>query len=478
MQRDVTIREKRPLCQEIRKYGDAGIIFLSVEDPYSRLIRSISKCEYSAIGFYASSTSTGVLKIIVTLVDLFGVEKPTWLSSGCTLDRLVNNPLVTRLAIKPLSHNTKPAQSKFRACICRGSEMVKKPSLQDTIFSLFGYYPDGISRTCVTGIDLVNQVITLYGAMDKIQPGSTMSLSALDELHKSKEHFDYLSVIGMMGLPFVNGEENVDISSYIVDTNLFGKLVEIPLPTHEHLVLEEEKRKALELYRPYLIKGLSTFVDLLLTHPDFFACVTKRLKAGQKLAQNSEKIMLETLLNFSETSEEILGFLASLDSKEVEKIRSRLSKDYFTTCLFLNKQPQYHTSDMYDNKCTTLDELKEWTQHLVASVETNASQCHPVKVDMTSLISIVNRLTDADISVPAIKKTPSFLDWSRDTSSSCPLTSGKVIYLDRHKPQLEMLSSCDLIEIAKHLNSLDESYDCLRESVADQLTSLHDIEEI
>ena len=486
-----TSRSVIPEC-----YGDAGIIFVSVEDPYSRLTRSISKCEYSAIGFYAPSTSTGVLKIIVTLVDLFGVEKPTWLSSGCTLERLIKNPLVTRLAIKPLRINSndpqkiRSAQSKFRACICRGTEMVKKPSLEETIFSLFGYRPNG-SHPCVTGIDLVNQVITLYGEMDKIQPGSSISLSTLDELQKIRDCPDQLSVIGMMGLPFAYGDEAVDISSYIVDTNLFDDLIEIPLQQHNLLLVEAEKQKVLNLYRPYLTKGLSTFVDLLLSRPDFFACVTKLLKAGRKFAQNSEKILFQTLLNFSETSEDVLVFLTSLqdkgnfDTEELSQIKERLEQEYFTSCLYLDKEPKILTSCQEETKSSTsspdLEALKNWTQQLIDSVKSNETSCRPAIVDMAQLITIVNRLTQSEITPPQFKKTPALLEWSpveKYSPTQHNFRSGKIVYLDRQRPNLDALSSDDLIELSRHLNNLDESYDSLREAVSEQLISLHDITEV
>jgi len=477
---------------EICRYGDAGIIFVSVEDPYSRLTRSISKCEYSAIGFYAPSNSTGVLKIIVTLVDLFGVDKPTWLNSGCTLDKLIENPLVTRLAIKPLRVASKDpqkirsAQGKFRACICRGTELVKKPTLEETIFSLFDYRPNGSSRPCVTGIDLVNQVVTLYGEIDKIQPGAAISLSTLDELQRAQDQLDQLSVIGMMGLPFAYGDENVDISSYIVDTNLFGELVEIPLPKRDPLLVEAEKQRMLDLYKPYLIKGLSAFVDLILNHPGFFACVSERLKAGRKLAENSRKILFDIILGFSEVSEEILTFFSTLnkndfpDSRKLEDIKDRLEKEYFTSCLYLNKEPRLRQNSCPRNSCHDLADLKNWVQQVISSAESSETHYHPIVVDMASLVSIVNRLTQSDLSLPNIKKTPSFLLWSEEKRESCQhkLQSGKVIYLDRNHLDLDRLSNDELVEVSYHLNSLDESYDSLREAVSDRLSSLHDVEEI
>lgn len=485
--------------------NEAGIIFVSVEDPYSCLTRSISKCEYSAIGFYAPSTSTGVLKIIVTLVDLFGVEKPSWLSSGCTLDRLIKNPLVTRLAIKPLRlnstdpHKIRAAQSKFRACICRGTEMVKKPSLEETIFSLFGYNCNRSSRgddqqqPCITGVDLVNQVISLYGELDKIQPGSSINLSTLDELQKIRDYPDQLSVIGMMGLPFsCNGSDIVDISTYIVDTNLFGDLTEITLPKHDPLVVESEKRRILNLYRPYLTKGLSTFVDLLMSHPDFFLCVTQRLKEGKKLAESSEKILTETLLGFANTSEEILTFLQTLSQTgkfkhdELTKLKENLTKEYFTSCLYLDKEPKvdiYHPQRHHEDYISTsgdLQELKLWTQHLLHEMSSTETSCHPVHVDVSHLVAIVNRLTNETLSVPEVKKKPALLlnDQCNIIPIASKLSSGKVIYLDRYHPNLDPLTSHDLIEVSHHLNSLDESYDSLREAVANQLISLHDVSEI
>lgn len=466
--------------------SDAGIIFLTVEDPYSRITRSISKCEYSAIGFYAPSTSTGVLKVIVTLVDLFGVEKPTWLSSGCTLDKLIHNPLVTRLAVRPLKvssndHKTiKSAQSRFRACICRGIEMVKKPTPEETVFSLFGFTPKQGKASVVTGIDLVNQVITLYGAIDKIQPGNSISLSTLDELHRVRQHPDPLSVIGMMGMPFAYGEESVDISSYIVDTELFGEMKEIPLPKHDPSLVETAKQKTLDLYRPELIKSLSTFVDLLLTHPDFFSCVLKRLKAGQKLAETSEKILLDSLSSFSDTSEQVLSCLYSGNIDEIKNLLGKIHHDYFSSCLYLDKEPKnWGIEAPKIKKEADLEELKNWTQELILLSQASQTQIRPICIDMTRLVAIVNRLTHSDLSAPSknLGKIPAFLDWSsgEDISLERRLQSGKVIYLDKRRPELENLSSEELIEISHSLNELDESYDHLREAVCNQLSSLHDV---
>lgn len=470
--------------------GDVGIIFVTVEDPYSRITRSISKCEYSAIGFYAPSTSTGVFKIIVTLVDLFGVEKPTWLSSGCTLDKLIKNPLVTRLAIRPLKidgiedpQKVKSIQSKFRSCICRAVEMVKKPSLEENIFSLFGYYPENKEHRCVTGIDFVNQVITLYGAMDKIQPGTLISLSALDELRKFSQQPDQLSVIGMMGLPFVNGEDNVDISSYIVDTNLFGDLVEIQLPQHDLTIVENEKRKILNLYRPYLTKGFSTFVELLLTHPDFFNTVMKRLKEGQKLVETSEKILYESILNFSTISEEVLSLFSTLqtgnkpDLDYINKLKHKLETEYFTSCLYLNKEAEFTTAQQ--KKDPVIQELKSWMENILLEIQCNETSNHPVPVDLDQLISIVNNITGSTFDYPNEKKIPAFLlSAGNNGKYHQKLDNGKSIYLDRYNPNLNSLSSNELIEISHHLDTYDSSYDRLREAVTEQLASLYDVSEI
>lgn len=492
----------------------AGIIFVSCEDPYSRLTRSISKCEYNAIGFYAPSNSTGVMKIIVTLVDLFGVEKPTWLNSGCTLDKLINNPLVTRIAIKPLKttpDNEKAAQSKFRACICRGTETVKKPTPEEAIFSLFNYHPDNAktihsstsqthdelrvrsTRACTTGVDLVNHVITLYGAIDKIQTGTSISLSTLDEIKKLQETPDEISIIGMMGLPFAYDDDCVDISTYIVETNLFGDLVEISLPPRNPLQVEEEKRKLLNISKPYLIKGLSTFIDLILSCPDFFACVLKRFKSGKRFGETSEKILLETFVGFSDVMQETIAFLTDIqekdgkiDERKLIEIRDRLEKEYYTINLYLGHDPNLtlissnkKKEEEEEKRNRHLEELKSWLQDIITRVEGNDSYHHPTVINMAQLITIVNRLTNENFNVAQIKKTPAFLHWDVKTMKDNPdryqLKSGKTIYLTCNSTNLDGLTQEELIEISKYLNYADERYDSLREAVAHHLTMLHDV---
>lgn len=486
----------------------AGIIFVSCEDPYSRLTRSISKCEYNAIGFYAPSNSTGVMKIIVTLVDLFGVEKPTWLNSGCTLDKLINNPLVTRIAIKQLKINPeheKAAQSKFRACICRGTEIVKKPTPEEAIFSLFNYHPNNsintsrscakdirdeqnMSRPCITGVDFVNHVITLYGAIDKIQTGTSISLSTLDELKKLQEIPDEISFIGMMGLPFSYDDDCIDISTYIVETNLFGDLVEISLPQRNPIQVEEEKRRLLNISKPYLIKGLSTFIDLILSCPDFFACVLKRFKSGKRFAEASEKMLLEILTGFSNITQETITFLTDIqqrdnkiDKRKLIEIRDRLEKEYYTINLYLGRDPEVTSNkrkEEEEEKNQHLKELKSWLDDVITRVERNDTYHHPLAINMSQLISIVNRLTDENYNVTQFKKTPAFLHWDVKTMKDNPdryqLKSGKTIYLTCNSTNLDGLTQEELIEISRYLNYVDERYDSLREAVTNRLIMLHD----
>lgn len=481
-----------PRYQEISQYGDAGIILVAIEDPYSRLVQSISKCEYSAIGFYAPSTSTGVPKIIVTLVDFFNVETPSWLCSGYTLDKLIHNPLVTRLAFKPLrlqeGANYSREIARFRACICRGIGMVKKPTPEESIFALFGYNGPNQLGKCITGIDLVNQVISLYGAMDKIQPGSIPSLNSWEELKTSRESPDQLDVIGMMGLPFAYGNNLVDISSYLVDTNLFGQLIEIALPKHNPNYVAAEKQKMLQLLRPNLIKGLSTFVDLLLTQPDFLACVITRLQDGKRFAQASQRILLETLLSFSEVSADVLALLETIpiDDKEatfiakITQVKTRLEQEYFTACLYLNSgEEERSTTTNKEQLFSGILGLKAWMQQVVIQTSTWDSQPQPVNVDMATLTSLINQVSGSNFTL-SYEPTPAILNWKKKDTTPYrhQFKSGRVIYLDRTNPHLDTFTSRELTEIASQLNYFDESYDYLRNAVANQLALLHNVTEI
>ena len=57
----------------------SGLIFIRSDDPISRIIMSITKQDYSFIGFYYDTKFfNGELKTIVILLDIFGLKKPQW----------------------------------------------------------------------------------------------------------------------------------------------------------------------------------------------------------------------------------------------------------------------------------------------------------------------------------------------------------------------------------------------------------------
>ena len=86
---------------DLKDNDGAGIILISSNDPISTLTRSIIKQEFTSIGFYYNSSITGIQKIQLIIVDIFGVKTPDWLNPNDSIDDIINNPLINNIAIYP-----------------------------------------------------------------------------------------------------------------------------------------------------------------------------------------------------------------------------------------------------------------------------------------------------------------------------------------------------------------------------------------
>ena len=108
--------------------GGAGLLYLQGESWWERLLATAYKRPYHLAGFYCPSTARGKQEILVLLYSPNGY-------ATVTLDVLVNDPLVTRLALAPLKDpRMEPA---FRTTVADIASVRITP--KEYLYSLIGY---------------------------------------------------------------------------------------------------------------------------------------------------------------------------------------------------------------------------------------------------------------------------------------------------------------------------------------------------
>jgi hypothetical protein len=328
--------------------SDAGIIFVTADDPISKFTVAITKQEYSSIGFFCPTTISGYLEILVILIDVFGTGKPSWIvSDSYTLNDLLTNHLVKKVAIKKLrpiykfktdvrgkneidTDATSRLHARFRIAITELQGDEYDLPLIDAIYQLFGHpipqvsgeSPHPPKKSKMTAVEMVNKVIYSMGEWDKVPQNGSLNMSQLKKFSNMKEVSNdasgKLQIISMLGAPFIQQEvplpsvSNKLIQSYIVNNDLFEDLIEIPIPSRDLVKMELAKNDAIKVYRNYLVKIIATTIDEMLKNPAFFDTVIRGINQTQKIKE-AEKQSLETYAHsLGKCSQTILKFIGNM----------------------------------------------------------------------------------------------------------------------------------------------------------------------
>jgi hypothetical protein len=129
---------------KVERELEAGLIYVRFEDPVSQLVMALSHHDYSAMGFYSTSTATGKFETLVVLIDAFRLSSPAWVPArGITLEELRHRPDISRLArrkLQPIYNQghvdveaTRKLQFHVRTSVSMVMSQLTKLSLSDAI---------------------------------------------------------------------------------------------------------------------------------------------------------------------------------------------------------------------------------------------------------------------------------------------------------------------------------------------------------
>ncbi len=154
-------------------------------------LMAVTKQLYSLIGFYYRSSVTGNDQIQVILADINSIVAPRWCDPA-TLDDLLDNPLITKLSVKPLrpilddecnidKEKTDELHECFRGAIAEVIQYGPEKSIREWIAQLFGYEIKCPTKG-LTSIELVNRVVMKAGRWNDVPQDGMISAEGIEEL--------------------------------------------------------------------------------------------------------------------------------------------------------------------------------------------------------------------------------------------------------------------------------------------------------
>lgn len=505
---------------------DAGIILVTSEDPLSRAIMSITKQEFSSIGFYYKSSVSGSNRIQIVIVDVFGVKTPEWIKSGDTLDDLIHNPLIAQIAVKGLRdvidgsgkinvEKTKELHTLFRSSIAEVTSISGEPSMREALAQIFGYRIEpAIHNNINTAVEMVNKVIQKMGKWDDIPQDNTITINKYELPEENK--MDASAKVKLLeyfgsALHQYNvknpGVSNKQIQSYIVPNKLFGDLYYIKLPEKNSLIKELALSEMIRHHRPYLTQAISTFVEMLLLDNEFFGIVLKGINETRSKQDNERlKTILKDVIDDHSVNKlvdwigsgkinvsELKTFITETQSKynNINSIISDRSSDVITRGLSdtdsVNINGIANLSDVNDEilLIRSTNEFNNALKDLYTSVS-NAVQSvnkgDTICIELNSLIDTTNTLLKLSQSEYTPLSKPcentsyqSIVSTSGYTKIPITLRSGEKVVIPLVNPNLEQYDREMLLEILEILDILPDSpeshkYDRLRSCIAKELS--------
>lgn len=495
---------------------DAGIILVTSEDPLSRAIMSITKQEFSSIGFYYKSSVSGSNRVQIVIVDVFGVKTPEWIKSGDTLDDLIHNPLIAQIAVKGLRdvidksgkinvEKTKELHMLFRSSIAEVTSTCGEPSMREALSQIFGYRIEpAIHNNINTAVEMVNRVIQKMGKWDDVPQDNTIIMNKYEPPEENKiDASAKVKLLEYFGSALHQysvknpGVSNKQIQSYIVPNKLFGDLYYVKLPERNSLIKELALSEAIKHHRPYLTQAISTFVEMLLLDNEFFTIVLKGINETRSKQDNERlKTILKDVID-DHSVNKILDWISSgkINVPELKTLITETQNKYthINSIISDSNSENLTTMDLPDLPdvndeillVTSTNEFNNALKDLYTSVS-NAVQSvnkgDTICIELNSLIDTTNTL----LKLSQTKYTPlskpcentsyqSIVSTSGDTKIPITLRSGEKVVIPLVNPSLEEYDREMLLEILEILDILPDSpeshkYDRLRSCIAKELS--------
>jgi hypothetical protein len=311
---------------------DSGLIFVSTSDNIGKIVQAIIKQEYNYIGFFVTTFEKGYNTIKIWLVDVFTSKQPEWFKEN-TLDDLISNPIVYKIAtkkLKPVNINgitdleaTYERHTVFKLSICDALANHQSIDLTTAIYKLFGHKCENVCVTadcekkenwCVQSTnDLINLVMKNTGLYEELKTGK---IELNDEVYKNIKYNPYaLLAYNFNQLP----NNNHTISSYLNENKYFESLEYIRIGDRLQVMENVEKFNVTQFFT--LVSSIMLFFDLIRKNSEFHETVLQGFKLNKNHAKNEK---------YKTTIIELRNILKNLLNNQTSSRRNSINKNVGT----------------------------------------------------------------------------------------------------------------------------------------------------
>ncbi len=499
----------------------SGIIFVRREDIYSQIVAAIIKQPFTTIGFYYRTTVTGRSVTQVILVDVFQIKTPKWLDEGATLEHLLNDPLISQIAVKGLrpirnpdqtinEEKTRRLECDFRTAICLAIVPGPEVSLEESLNQLFGH-PVKCPTVSVTAVEMVNRVTMEIGRWEDVPQNGSLSAEAMHLLKSpailNADHNGRIQMLRILASNFTQQEVcQPDVSdklmqSYIVSNDLYGDLLYLHIPNRDANLVRKHQDMANCLNKDYLGQVANKFMYMLINDELFFKTVLEGFNQNRMMEQTDDKAMQDSLIQLASTSEELATHVTQLITKGegnyLELMKQILKLNTTKECI-----EQKHCMKLCDNTQLPIiktnrmlllhkkgqgQEVGEMVKalvdlrHQVSNVAGAIAGGDTAIIDINHMLYTINYISQCwglEVNdLPSVKGNYTqpmqvMVRPGRESPVPLELRNGKNIIITPQHPQLQRFDRNTLEEILEALNKkvcVKESFGKLRSQIVDAL---------
>jgi hypothetical protein len=406
-----------------RKITESGILLLQGIDPISRLFSYITRQQYTLIGtYYIYNNSEDE---IIDINYIFNGDKPIWAS-----DIRSNNELI-------LSN-----------CV---SKIIKYPFITPTFIELKTY--DYSIRSSL--VSLFNHDFVMMEGIKKVIKYLYPDLnipSIVNEISPIEILLTKSAEISFNNINITNIDTDVTVNNYKAERNQLGKII-------------------------------STFIDMVLSDPNFLDLVAKKYFTKvysydllHELILQYTDIHIDTILLIKKW----ISTSGKIDKKDIDQLITRVNKINNTS------NEQYEKIDDVPTDLIVIDRtpsdviirsvylLKTQLRQIVSMLE---QKCVPY-IELNSIISSVNELSEyykLGDEIPVINKPSSGLiviSPEKETAINLTLKSGNELILTTRNLDLTNFTRSELVEILEYIDKLiiDDRYDTIRTKISKEIS--------
>lgn len=268
---EVSMRSQTP--------GESGLVFVAFRDPLSLITRAVTKQEYSDVGIYFTTLVRGRPERKVL------IWKAPYNSESVTLNQLVRDPRVAKIAVAKLQEPFEGASNKFRKTVVTALKEMKRSEggyLRYTLLQMLGMQT---GNEGITSLDFVNKVMDKGGfEVDPNWAVSTKTLREMDEMSVAPS--TPMDALALLAGRMTSSPQGRTLVSFLLPNPTFAEAEELPIETPD---------QAPEVSSEVLEQACAMFIRLLLKDPQFSDAVLESLRMGQEHHATCHRVLSELL---------------------------------------------------------------------------------------------------------------------------------------------------------------------------------------